>query len=132
MLNLPMALLFTAMTFLSWGVYGILLHEGQERLGHSSLRSFIGVGIAYFLIAVLGAAVLLSTRKEKGVWSLSGILLSLFAGSVGALGALGVLLARTSGQYAGDQLDGKDVSPDLAEVHRRSGAGRSGCRRCAA
>ena len=95
MLNLPMALLFTAMTFLSWGVYGILLHEGQERLGHSSLRSFIGVGIAYFLIAVLGAAVLLSTRKEKGVWSLSGILLSLFAGSVGALGALGVLLALT-------------------------------------
>lgn len=95
MLNLPMALLFTAMTFLSWGVYGILLHEGQERLGHSSLRSFIGVGIAYFLIAVLGAAILLSTRKEKGVWSLSGILLSLFAGSVGALGALGVLLALT-------------------------------------
>ncbi|MFN5950536.1 MAG: hypothetical protein ACK43N_18730 [Pirellulaceae bacterium] len=86
MLNLPMALLFTAMTFLSWGVYGILLHEGQDRLGHSSLRSFIGVGIAYFLIAVLGAAILLSTRKEKGVWSLSGILLSLFAGSVGALG----------------------------------------------
>jgi hypothetical protein len=38
---------------------------------------------------------LLSTRKEKGVWSLSGILLSLFAGSVGALGALGVLLALT-------------------------------------
>jgi hypothetical protein len=95
MLNLPMALLFTAMTFLSWGVYGILLHEGQDRLGHSSLRSFIGVGIAYFLIAVLGAAILLSTRKEKGVWSLSGILLSLFAGSVGALGALGVLLALT-------------------------------------
>ena len=81
------------MTALFWGVYGILLHEGTEQLGHSSLRAFVGVGIAYFLIAVLVPLGLLSRKPEKGYWSMSGTLLSLFAGAVGALGALGIILA---------------------------------------
>lgn len=93
MLKLPLVLLFTAMTALFWGVYGILLHQGTERLGHSSIRAFVGVGIAYFLIAVLVPLGVLSSKKEKGYWSLAGTLLSLFAGTVGALGALGVILA---------------------------------------
>lgn len=93
MMKLPFVLLFTAMTALFWGVYGILLHEGTEQLGHSSLRAFVGVGIAYFLIAVLVPVGLLSSKPEKGFWSMSGTLLSLFAGTVGALGALGVILA---------------------------------------
>jgi hypothetical protein len=93
MIKLPMVLLFTAMTALFWGVYGILLHQGTENLGHSSVRAFIGVGIAYFLIAVLVPVAVLSSKKEKGHWSLGGVLYSLFAGSVGALGALGVILA---------------------------------------
>ena len=93
MIKLPLVLLFTAMTALFWGVYGILLHQGTDQLGHSSIRAFIGVGIAYFLIAVLVPVVVLSSKSEKGHWSLSGTLLSLFAGSVGALGALGVILA---------------------------------------
>ena len=93
MMKLPFVLLFTAMTALFWGVYGILLHKGTEQLGHSSLRAFVGVGIAYFLIAVLVPLGLLSKKPEKGYWSMSGTLLSLFAGAVGALGALGVILA---------------------------------------
>jgi hypothetical protein len=93
MIKLPFVLLFTAVTALFWGIYGILLHQGTERLGHSSLRAFVGVGIAYFLIAVLVPLGLLSSKKEKGYWSVSGTLLSLFAGTVGALGALGVILA---------------------------------------
>jgi hypothetical protein len=93
MIKMPFVLLFTAMTALFWGVYGILLHQGTEQLGHSSLRAFIGVGIAYFLIAVLVPLVLLSSKPEKGYWSMGGTLLSLFAGTVGALGALGVILA---------------------------------------
>ncbi len=93
MIKLPLVLLFTAMTALFWGVYGILLHQGTDQLGHSSIRAFIGVGIAYFLIAVLVPVAVLSSKSEKGHWSLSGALLSLFAGSVGALGALGVILA---------------------------------------
>ncbi len=97
MLKLPFVLLYTAMTFLAWGVYGILLHYGQEKMGHSYLKPFVGVGIAYFLIAVLGAGAMLGGGKEKGYWSFTGTLLSIFAGSVGALGALGVILALAFG-----------------------------------
>ena len=97
MFKLPFVLLYTAMTFLAWGVYGILLHYGQDKMGHSFLKPFVGVGIAYFLIAVLGAGAILGTGKEKGYWSVSGTILSLLAGSVGALGALGVILALAFG-----------------------------------
>jgi hypothetical protein len=93
MTKLPFVLSFTAVTAFFWGIYGILLHKGTEQLGHSSLRAFVGVGIAYFLIAVLVPLGLLSRKPEKGYWSMTGTLLSLFAGTVGALGALGVILA---------------------------------------
>lgn len=93
MIRLPFVLLFTAMTALSWGVYGIVLHKGANLLGHSTLRAFIGVGIAYFLIAVLIPLIWLASKKEKGHWTIIGSILSLLAGTVGALGALGVTLA---------------------------------------
>ncbi|XZE20967.1 hypothetical protein SH449x_000859 [Pirellulaceae bacterium SH449] len=93
MIKLPFVLAFTALTALSWGVYGIVLHKGTHQLGDSSIRAFIGVGIAYFLVAVLVPAIWLSSKPEKGHWSIGGTLLSLFAGTVGALGALGVTLA---------------------------------------
>ncbi|MCU0711173.1 MAG: hypothetical protein MUC43_03875 [Pirellula sp.] len=93
MIKLPFVLAFTALTALSWGVYGIVLHKGTDQLGHSSIRAFIGVGIAYFLVAVLVPAIWLSSKPEKGHWSIAGTILSLFAGTVGALGALGVTLA---------------------------------------
>jgi hypothetical protein len=93
MIKLPLVLAFTALTALSWGVYGIVLHKGTDQLGHSSIRAFIGVGIAYFLVAVLVPAIWLSSKPEKGHWSIAGTILSLFAGTVGALGALGVTLA---------------------------------------
>lgn len=66
-------------------------------MGHSYLRPFIGVGIAYFLIAVLGAGTLSGKGKEKGYWSAFGVVLSFLAGAVGALGALGVILALAFG-----------------------------------
>ncbi len=97
MLQLPKVLLFTAITFLSWGSYGVLLLYGKNAMGESSLRPFVAVGVAYFLIAVMGSAILMSSKRETGRWSISGIFLSLFAGSVGALGALGVLLALKYG-----------------------------------
>jgi len=96
MKNILAVLPFIAMTFLSWGVYGPLLHEGKHAMENSSLRPFVGVGIAYFFIAVL-VPVLMLRRGEKGFWSVGGTLLSFLAGSVGALGALGVILALTAG-----------------------------------
>ncbi len=53
----PFRFSLTALTALSWGVYGNFLHKGTDQLGHSSIRAFIGVGIAYFLVAVLVPAI---------------------------------------------------------------------------
>lgn len=88
------ALPFVLLTIVCWGNYGPLMHEGQHHM-HSALRAFIGVGFAYFLIAVLVPAAMLKMSGEKGQWTRDGALLSLAAGAVGALGALGVILAFT-------------------------------------
>jgi hypothetical protein len=80
-----------ALTALCWGIYGPVLHFGREAM-HSSLRPFVCVGLAYFLIAVLIPLVLLA-RGERGGWTTKGVVWSLLAGAAGAFGALGVILA---------------------------------------
>lgn len=91
-------LIFVFLTFCCWGIYGPVLHLGQEALGEgpkklSSLRPFICVGVAYFLIAVVYPAFVLKTNGEKGAWSAGGFIWSFAAGAVGAIGALGIILA---------------------------------------
>ncbi len=90
-------LLFVGMTALCWGIYGPVLHVGQERLGddgqNSTLRSLICVGVAYFVIAVIVPLVVLFKHGEKGNWSASGFVWSIFAGGIGAFGALGIIMA---------------------------------------
>jgi hypothetical protein len=51
------------------------------------------VGLAYFGIAVVLPVVLLAGRGEAGGWTARGTLWSLLAGTLGALGALGILMA---------------------------------------
>jgi hypothetical protein len=92
MRNLPAVLLCIAVAFLSWGTYGILVHHGNELMA-SPFKAFVGVGVAYFLIAVVPPVLILTSHPEKGKWSLGGSLLSLLAGSVGAFGALGIIFA---------------------------------------
>jgi hypothetical protein len=84
------------LTAACWGLYGPVLHFGREEM-HSPLRPFVCVGAAYFLIAVLIPVLIITLRGEKGAWTRQGILWSLFAGTAGALGALGVILALTFG-----------------------------------
>src|SRR5262249_28235462 len=86
-------LVFIALAMLSWGVYGPILQIGKQDMEGSALRPFICVGMAYFLIAVLAPVVMLKMTGEAGRWSTSGIFWSLAAGSAGALGALGIILA---------------------------------------
>ncbi len=93
MKGLPFVLLFTAMTFIAWGAYGPTLHHGANALNHDSLRAFVGVGLAYFLIAVLIPLLILKRSGEVGRWTLSGAIYSLIAGAVGAVGALGIIMA---------------------------------------
>jgi hypothetical protein len=93
MKGLPFVLLFTAMTFVAWGAYGPTLHHGAMALSHDSLRAFVGVGLAYFLIAVLIPFAILKKSGESGNWTITGTIYSLVAGAVGAIGALGIILA---------------------------------------
>ena len=97
MKSLLYVLPFVALTFFSWGVYGPVLHIGQEQMadmkGLSTLRPFICVGFAYFLIAVVFPLIVLLTKGETGKWSAAGTGWSFYAGSIGALGALGIILA---------------------------------------
>jgi hypothetical protein len=90
-------LLSIAMAMLSWGAYGPVLHRGQAAMGGSRLRPLICIGAAYFLIAVLVPLALLVPMGDKGTWDFGGTLWSLGAGSLGALGALGTILAFAFG-----------------------------------
>jgi drug/metabolite transporter (DMT)-like permease len=94
-------ILSIGLAVLSWGVYGPVLHAGQNAMDHSRLRPFVCVGLAYFLIAVLVPIGMLMSRSESGGWSRKGILFSLAAGAAGAIGALGVIMAFTAGGNEG-------------------------------
>jgi hypothetical protein len=90
-------LLATALALFSWGAYGPVLHRGQAAMGGSRLRPLLCIGIAYFLIAVLVPLALLAPMGDNGNWGLGGTVWSLAAGSLGAVGALGTILAFTLG-----------------------------------
>ena len=92
-------LLYALLTVASWGVYGIFLHTGTLGMGdpvNGRLKAFLLVGLAYFLTAVLAPiAILLGKGGSVTFWEYpaKGLWWSLIAGIVGAVGALGVLLA---------------------------------------
>ena len=88
-----------ALTILCWGSYGPVLHKGQEALGGSKLKPWICVGVAYFVVAIVVPTIYLASRGELGGdWSFGGISWSLLAGTAGALGALGIIIAISSGK----------------------------------
>jgi len=90
-------LLSIALAMASWGSYGPVLHRGQAAMQGSRLRPLVCIGVSYFLIAVLVPLALLAPLADPGAWSLKGVLWSLAAGSLGAIGALGTILAFTLG-----------------------------------
>lgn len=93
-LGVPLSILTTA---ICWGVYGVILSWGAAAMGEARLRAFLCVGLAYFLIAVIVPVLILRAKGEKGSWTASGTWWSFNAGILGALGALGIILALTSG-----------------------------------
>ena len=90
-------LLAVTLAMLSWGAYGPVLHKGQAAMGGSRLRPLICIGVAYFLIAVLVPLALLTPLGDTGNWSVGGIAWSMAAGGLGAIGALGTILAFACG-----------------------------------
>ena len=89
-------LVYTLMTVLTWGVYGLLLHSGQSAMGdpiNGRYRAFLFVGVAYFLTAVLAPLALLLLHGAGWRFPMRGVTWSLLAGLAGAVGAFCVLLA---------------------------------------
>ncbi len=91
---------FVVLTIICWGAYVPTIHEGQSAIGGKSraLWAFLLVGVAYFLVACVGPALLLISRGDlnplpssKGAW------VSILAGVLGAAGAFGVILALMNG-----------------------------------
>jgi hypothetical protein len=84
------------MTVVSWGVYGILLHKGQVLMGdpvNGRYKAFLFVGVAYFVVAILGPLLMLKSAGASWKFTAGGINWSFWAGVAGAIGAFTTLLA---------------------------------------
>jgi drug/metabolite transporter (DMT)-like permease len=89
-------ILFALLTVVSWGVYGILLHKGNVLMAdplHGRYKAFLWVGLAYFLVAVIGPIVMIKANGGTLKMTASGANWSFWAGVAGAIGAFGALLA---------------------------------------
>jgi len=83
-----------ATTVCCWGLYGPILHWGQAEMQGSRLRPFICVGVAYFAVAILTPLWLIGMGLERDAqWTSKGILWSIVGGLLGAVGALGIIMA---------------------------------------
>lgn len=87
---------FVVGAFLSWGLYGPMIHKGQVALGNP-LKAFLFVGLAYFLVGVLVPAAALAMQGELGGFTSRGMTMSLVAGVLGAAGALCVIFSFKAG-----------------------------------
>ncbi|NOY29997.1 MAG: hypothetical protein GXP28_07400, partial [Planctomycetes bacterium] len=101
MRSLLFIILSFAITILAWGVYGPVLHWGQHEMStigrFARMRPFVCVGMAYFAIGVIVPAAVLVLKGESGQWTFKGIVYSLAGGTLGAIGALGIIMAFTFG-----------------------------------
>lgn len=101
--NFPLIIVSILATAVFWGVYGPFLQWGHGAMESGRMRPFICVGIAYVVVAVVGPILVISVfgmEKGEGLmagWTMKGIWWSFVAGVVGALGALGMLLAFNFG-----------------------------------
>ena len=92
-------LIFSLLTVLCWGTYGIALHGGAVGMqdpANGRYKAFLIVGLMYFLVAVLApAVVLLINGQSLNVFSYpkGALAWASVAGILGAVGAFGVLLA---------------------------------------
>ncbi len=90
-------MLFVAGAVISWGVYGVVLHQGQVALGNP-LRALLCVGVAYFLIGVLVPVAALAGQGQLGGFNAKGATAATIAGALGAIGAVCIIYAfRTGG-----------------------------------
>jgi hypothetical protein len=96
-----MWLVYAILAGLCWGTYVPFVQQGILGLGRNALGSFLCVGVAYFLIAVLFPLAMFYVMGEKMPdWNASGITYATLAGVAGALGALCVIFANRAARGA--------------------------------
>ena len=87
------------MTVICWGTYGVCMHTGSASMKnpeHGRIMAFLWVGLAYFLTAVIAPIIILKLKGgpiDFWAYPAKGWQWSLIAGTLGAIGALGGLLA---------------------------------------
>lgn len=88
-----------ATTVCCWGLYGPILHWGQAEMQNSRLRPFMCVGIAYFAIAIVVPLILILAMglERDAAWTAKGFTWSIMGGVLGAVGALGIIMAFNFG-----------------------------------
>ncbi len=89
-------LYYALLTVSTWGLYGVFLHSGQMAMNDpvfGRYKAFLLVGVAYFIVAVLAPLLLLKAQGASWSFPAKGAWISLFAGTLGAIGAFGILLA---------------------------------------
>jgi hypothetical protein len=84
------------MAGLSWGVYVPAIAYGGREL-KNSFGSFLCVGVAYFLVAIVVPVLIFMSQNKWPAWNVTGVAFATLAGAAGAIGALGVILARATG-----------------------------------
>ena len=106
------ALLFAFGTVLCWGFYSVLLHMCSVEMGKGSagppdltgnrMKAFLLVGIAYFIVAIVGPLIIIKARGTAWSFPTAGWSWSLIAGIAGAVGAFFLLMALSSGRSAAE------------------------------
>ena len=84
--------IFVVGAILSWGAYGVLLHQGQTQLGNP-LKALLCVGVAYFLIGVIVPVAALSAQGDLSGFNTGGLIAATVAGALGAAGAACIIWA---------------------------------------
>jgi hypothetical protein len=95
-------------TAVCWGLYGPIVANARspERL-YSPFKPYVGVGLAYLVIAVIGGLIAMKLRNDS--FSFAGshypaLKWGFLAGAAGALGALFLTTAMLSGGSAHPQV----------------------------
>ena len=88
---------FVLLTVLTWGAYIPTLHRGQVALSGSGVHAFLMVGVAYLLVAILIPGTMIARAGSWEVFTSGGMALTVAAGVLGALGALGIVFALVNG-----------------------------------
>tara|TARA_Y100000588_G_scaffold378516_2_gene459142 strand:+ start:817 stop:1269 length:453 start_codon:yes stop_codon:yes gene_type:complete len=88
---------FVLLTVLSWGTYIPTLHRGTSALGGSGVHAFLMVGVAYLLVAIAVPGTMIARAGSWSIYTSNGVMYTIIAGVLGAVGALGIVLALVNG-----------------------------------